>query len=100
MYRTCNEQSALNHAAQNWLRGKPSWGKRGVAVSQMGSLGVHYLLRATDFDDECLRHRAERRAIIFPRYGPIAPVDESHTAGSTNRPVPKSDQRNTPESAI
>lgn len=25
----------LNHAAQNWLRGKPNWGKHGVAVSQM-----------------------------------------------------------------
>ena len=28
----------LNHAAQNWLRGKPNWGKPGVAVSQMGDL--------------------------------------------------------------
>ena len=28
----------LNHAAQNWLRGKPSWGKRGVCVNQMGDL--------------------------------------------------------------
>jgi hypothetical protein len=27
----------LNHAAQNWRRGKPNWGKRGVVVSQMGS---------------------------------------------------------------
>ena len=28
----------LNHAAQNWRRGKPNWGKRGVAISQMGTL--------------------------------------------------------------
>ena len=28
----------LNHAAQNWLRGKPNWRKRGVVVSQMGDL--------------------------------------------------------------
>ena len=28
----------LNHAAQNWLRGKPNWGKPGVMVSQMGAL--------------------------------------------------------------
>jgi hypothetical protein len=27
----------LNHAAQNWRRGKPNWGKRGVVVSQMGN---------------------------------------------------------------
>jgi hypothetical protein len=28
----------LNHAAQNWRRGKPLWGKAGVAVSLMGEL--------------------------------------------------------------
>ncbi|HEY5484777.1 MAG TPA: hypothetical protein VIK31_13395 [Propionibacteriaceae bacterium] len=28
----------LNHAAQNWRRGKPSWGKPGVAVSLVGAL--------------------------------------------------------------
>lgn len=28
----------LNHAAQNWLRGKEQWGKKGVAVSKMGDL--------------------------------------------------------------
>jgi hypothetical protein len=27
----------LNHAAQNWRRGKPNWGNRGVVVSQMGN---------------------------------------------------------------
>lgn len=27
----------LNHAAQNWRRGKPNWNRRGVVVSQMGS---------------------------------------------------------------
>ena len=27
----------LNHAAQNWRRGKPNWGKSGVIVSQMGN---------------------------------------------------------------
>jgi len=30
----------LNHAAQNWLRGKPNWNKPGVVVSQMGTLPV------------------------------------------------------------
>lgn len=28
----------LNHAAQNWLRGKPNWNKPGVVISQMGDL--------------------------------------------------------------
>lgn len=28
----------LNHAAQNWRRGKPNWGRKGVAVSLMGDL--------------------------------------------------------------
>ncbi len=28
----------LNHAAQNWRRGKPNWGSWGVVVSQMGDL--------------------------------------------------------------
>jgi len=38
MYRVAQEVRHLNHAAQNWLRGKPNWGKKGVVVSQMGNL--------------------------------------------------------------
>jgi hypothetical protein len=38
MYRLAQSVKHLNHAAQNWLRGKPSWGKLGVAVSQMADL--------------------------------------------------------------
>jgi hypothetical protein len=30
----------LNHAAQKWRRGKPLWGRKGVAVRLMGSLNV------------------------------------------------------------
>ncbi|MFM8495677.1 MAG: Eco57I restriction-modification methylase domain-containing protein, partial [Planctomycetia bacterium] len=30
----------LNHAAQNWRRGKPAWGKQGVAISLMGQLSI------------------------------------------------------------
>ncbi len=38
MYRLAERVRHLNHVAQNWLRGKPSWGKRGVCVNQMGDL--------------------------------------------------------------
>jgi hypothetical protein len=38
MSRLAESVRHLNHAAQNWLRGKPSWGKKGVVISQMGSL--------------------------------------------------------------
>lgn len=40
MYRLAQSVKHLNHAAQNWLRGKPNWGKPGVVVSQMGELPV------------------------------------------------------------
>ncbi len=38
MYKVAQEVRHLNHAAQNWLRGKPNWGKMGVVISQMGEL--------------------------------------------------------------
>jgi hypothetical protein len=40
MYELTQSVKHLNHAAQNWLRGKPNWGKPGVVVSQMGDLPV------------------------------------------------------------
>lgn len=30
----------LNHAAQNWRRGKPAWGNEGVTISLMGNLAA------------------------------------------------------------
>jgi hypothetical protein len=38
MYRLAQSVKHLNHVAQNWLRGKPNWGKRGVIVNQMSNL--------------------------------------------------------------
>ena len=38
MYSLAQSVKHLNHAAQNWLRGKPNWGKPGVVISQMGAL--------------------------------------------------------------
>lgn len=40
IYEFAQSVKHLNHAAQNWLRGKPNWGKRGVVVSQTGDLPV------------------------------------------------------------
>jgi len=31
----------LNHAAQNWQRGRPFWGKKGVMISQMGGVSTY-----------------------------------------------------------
>jgi hypothetical protein len=42
----------LNHAAQNWRRGKPNWGKRGVVVSQMGDLSASLYLGSI-YDPNC-----------------------------------------------
>ncbi|EJN6954192.1 N-6 DNA methylase [Aeromonas hydrophila] len=38
MYELAQSVKHLNHAAQNWLRGKAFWGMKGVTVSQMRSL--------------------------------------------------------------
>jgi hypothetical protein len=38
MSRLVNRVKHLNHAAQNWRRGKPSWGRVGIALSLMGNL--------------------------------------------------------------
>ena len=38
MYTLAQSVKHLNHAAQNWLRGKPNWDKLGVVVSQMRDL--------------------------------------------------------------
>jgi hypothetical protein len=40
MYRLVQTVKHLNHVAQNWLRGKPNWGKRGVIVNQMSNLSA------------------------------------------------------------
>lgn len=40
MSRLAESVKHLNHAAQNWLRGKPNWKKKGVVISQMGRLPV------------------------------------------------------------
>ncbi|MBC7407524.1 MAG: N-6 DNA methylase [Arcicella sp.] len=38
IYKLAESVKNINHIAQNWLRGKPSWGKKGIVISQMGKL--------------------------------------------------------------
>lgn len=38
MHELAKSVKHLNHAAQNWLRGKPNWGRPGIVVTQMSDL--------------------------------------------------------------
>ena len=40
MFRIAQSVKNLNHVAQNWLRGKPNWSKKGIIISLMGNLPV------------------------------------------------------------
>jgi len=52
MYELAQSVKHLNHAAQNWLRGKPFWGKSGLAISQMSSLPSSSYLGSV-YDTNC-----------------------------------------------
>lgn len=38
IYELAESLKHINHIIQNWQRGKPSWGKKGIAIRQMGDL--------------------------------------------------------------
>ena len=38
MFQLAQSVKHMNHAAQNWQRGRPFWNKRGILVSQMGGV--------------------------------------------------------------
>jgi hypothetical protein len=40
IYELAQSVRHLNHSAQNWARGRPSWGQMGVVISQMGDLSA------------------------------------------------------------
>jgi hypothetical protein len=44
--------SHLNHAAQNWQRGKPNWGKPGIVLSMMGKFPAS-LYTGAIYDSNC-----------------------------------------------
>ena len=74
----------LNHVAQNWLRGKPNWGKLGISVSLMGSLPVT-IYTGEIYDTNC-------SAIIPKTRGLLAPLWAFCSSSEFNCEVRKLDQ--------
>jgi hypothetical protein len=52
MYQYAQSVKHLNHAAQNWLRGKPNWGKQGVVVGLMAEIPAA-LYTGEIYDSNC-----------------------------------------------
>ena len=52
MYELAQSVKDLNHAAQNWLRGKPNWRMHGVVVNQIGTLSAT-LYTGAIYDSNC-----------------------------------------------
>lgn len=52
LYRFADSVKHLNHIAQNWRRGKPSWGRLGISVSMMGNLAAN-LYTGEIYDSNC-----------------------------------------------
>lgn len=54
----------LNHAAQNWRRGKPLWGNKGVLVSQIGARTDIYL--GEMYDSSCFAIVPSQQRDLLP----------------------------------
>ena len=52
LYKHAQSVKHLNHAAQNWLRGKPNWGKAGISLSKMRELNGS-LYSGEIYDENC-----------------------------------------------
>jgi hypothetical protein len=52
MYSLAQSVRHLNHVAQNWLRGKPNWGKNGVVVGLMSEIPAT-LYSGDIYDSNC-----------------------------------------------
>lgn len=54
----------LNHAAQNWRRGKPLWGKWGCVVNQIGAITTIY--SGEKFDGSCFAIALDDQENVAP----------------------------------
>lgn len=52
LYRFAESVKHLNHIAQNWRRGKPNWGRRGISVSMMRGLEAS-IYTGERYDSNC-----------------------------------------------
>ena len=52
LYKLAQSVKHLNHAAQNWLRGKPNWGKKGIVINKMSELSANYY-SGEIYDENC-----------------------------------------------
>jgi hypothetical protein len=63
MGRLAESVKHLNHAAQNWRRGKPLWGQWGVVVNQIGAISTIYT--GEKFDGSCFAIVPEKREDVI-----------------------------------
>jgi hypothetical protein len=52
LFRFAESVKHLNHIAQNWRRGKPNWGRRGISVSMMSGLEAS-IYTGERYDSNC-----------------------------------------------
>jgi hypothetical protein len=52
LYKFAESVKHLNHIAQNWRRGKPNWGRRGVSISMMRRLEAS-IYTGERYDSNC-----------------------------------------------
>ena len=63
MFELAQSVRHLNHAAQNWQRGRPFWGRRGVLLSQMGGFTIY---TGEIYDGSCLVLMPKNKRDLLP----------------------------------
>jgi hypothetical protein len=84
MARLAESVRHLNHAAQNWRRGKPLWGRHGVAVSLMGELPAT-IYTGERYDINCC-------AIVPKQQKHLMPLVAYALSGELGREIRRIDQ--------
>ncbi|MDO8802892.1 MAG: N-6 DNA methylase, partial [Elusimicrobiota bacterium] len=86
MYELAQSVRHLNHAAQNWLRGKPNWNKIGVSVSQMGDLPATIYL-GDIYDCNCCAIIPNKREHLLPLWAYCESGEFSKAVRSVDRSI-------------